>query len=53
MGLTVGDHIQHERFGRGEVKRLEGEGENAKATIEFVNCGRKQLLLKFARFKKL
>ena len=53
MGLTVGDHIQHERFGRGEVKWLEGEGENAKATIEFVNCGRKQLLLKFARFKKL
>lgn len=53
MGLTVGDHIQHERFGCGEVTRLEGDGENAKATIEFVNCGRKQLLLKFARFKKL
>ena len=53
MGLVVGDHIRHERFGTGEVLRLEGDGENAKATIEFANCGRKQLLLKFARFKKL
>lgn len=51
--LQVGDFILHERFGKGEVKMVEGVGENAKATIDFVNCGTKQLLLKFARYKKL
>ncbi len=50
-GLKVGQFIEHERFGIGEVLNLEGEGENAKATIRFKNAGNKQLLLRFARFK--
>jgi len=49
--LQVGQHIEHERFGLGEVLRVEGEGDNAKATIRFKNAGEKQLLLRFARFK--
>lgn len=43
--------IEHERFGMGKIIRLEGTGENQKATVEFQNAGVKQLLLKFARFK--
>ena len=43
--------IEHERFGIGKVIRLEGNGENMKATVQFENAGQKQLLVKFARFK--
>ena len=50
-GVKVGRLIEHERFGRGEVVRLEGSGDNCKATVRFENAGDKQLLLKFARFK--
>ena len=49
--LKVGCVIEHQRFGIGKVTLLEGKGENAKATVEFRNVGRKQLLLKFAKFK--
>ena len=50
-GVSVGQMIEHERFGMGEVVRLEGTGDNCKATVKFENAGEKQLLLKFARFK--
>lgn len=52
-GLRAGDRIAHERFGIGEVLKVEGTGENCKATVRFQNAGEKQLLLKFARFKKI
>lgn len=52
-GLCVGSLMEHERFGIGTVLKIEGKGENTKATVEFQNCGTKQLLLKFAKFKKL
>ena len=51
--VQEGQLIEHERFGRGTVLRVEGAGENAKATIRFENVGEKQLLLRFARFKVL
>lgn len=51
VGLQVGNVIEHERFGVGEVLKMEGSGENCKATVKFRNAGEKQLLLKFARFK--
>lgn len=50
-GVKPGQIIEHERFGLGEVMKVEGEGDNAKATIHFQNAGDKQLLLRFARFK--
>ena len=50
-GLQEGQTIEHERFGIGTVVKLEGTGENQKATVQFRNSGTKQLLLKFARFK--
>jgi DNA helicase-2/ATP-dependent DNA helicase PcrA len=51
--LVVGDKIEHQRFGIGVVKKIEGTGENTKATVAFENTGEKQLLLKFARFRKI
>ena len=51
--LTPGQFIEHERFGVGEVLKVEGTGENTKAHIRFKNAGEKQLLLKFARFRVL
>ena len=50
-GLSVGKHIIHNRFGRGEVLRIEGTGDSTKATVQFENVGTKQLLLKFAKFE--
>lgn len=50
-GVSAGQTIAHERFGVGTVLKVEGTGENAKATIRFENAGEKQLLLRFARFK--
>ena len=49
--LHEGARIEHQRFGIGTVVRIEGTGENTKATVEFRNAGTKQLLLKFAKFK--
>ena len=49
-GLQEGMKIEHQRFGRGTVLKIEGTGENTKATVEFVHSGIKQLLLKFAKF---
>ena len=51
MAVQPGQLIEHERFGLGEVMKVEGQGDNAKATIHFKNAGDKQLLLRFARFK--
>lgn len=48
--LVEGAKIEHQRFGVGTVLKLEGSGENTKATVQFVNSGTKQLLLKFAKF---
>ena len=49
--LHEGCIIEHQRFGVGTVIKIEGPGENTKATVQFRNTGTKQLLLKFAKFK--
>jgi DNA helicase II / ATP-dependent DNA helicase PcrA len=51
--LKPGLNVQHQRFGMGKVEAVEGQGENAKATVLFNNFGKKQLLLKFAKLKIL
>jgi DNA helicase-2/ATP-dependent DNA helicase PcrA len=51
--LHEGSTIEHQRCGVGEVVRIEGTGENTKATVQFRHAGTKQLLLKFAKFKIL
>ncbi len=50
IGLKEGNVIEHQRFGIGTVVKIEGAGENTKATVEFKNAGIKQLLLKFAKY---
>ena len=50
IGLKEGNVIEHQRFGVGTVIKVEGSGENTKATVEFKNAGIKQLLLKFAKY---
>ena len=50
IGLKEGNVIEHQRFGVGTVVKVEGSGENAKATVTFKNAGTKQLLLKFAHY---
>lgn len=51
--LKPGLNVQHQRFGMGKIEAVEGQGENAKATVLFNNFGKKQLLLKFAKLKIL
>ena len=51
--LREGIRIEHQRFGVGTVVKIEGTGENTKATVQFLHAGTKQLLLKFAKFKIL
>ena len=53
QGLSVGMKVEHARFGVGLVTALEGQADSAKASVEFRNAGAKQLLLKFAKLKKL
>ena len=50
IGIKEGNVIEHQRFGVGTVIKVEGTGENTKATVEFKNAGIKQLLLKFAKY---
>ncbi len=49
--LDVGMQVHHERFGAGTVIAMEGTFPNNKATVDFGNSGKKQLLLKFAKLK--
>lgn len=51
--LSPGDHVTHERFGKGEVRSVEGEFPNTTAVIEFDGAGTKKLLLRFARLTKI
>ena len=49
--IVVGNFVEHNRFGRGEVLALEGKGPNKKAEIKFGTVGKKKLLLQFAKLK--
>lgn len=53
ISLSVGDVIQHERFGNGIIKSIEGQLPNTTATVDFDKNGSKKLLLRFAKLKKL
>ena len=51
INIKINDVVFHERFGRGQVKEIEEDGENSRATINFNNSGEKKVLLKFAKLK--
>ncbi len=53
INVIVGDKVKHQRFGVGLIKKLEGNGANKKAVIQFQNVGEKKLLLKFAKLEKM
>lgn len=48
--LEVGHIIEHERFGQGVVTAIEMSGNDRRAFVDFTSAGKKQLLLKFAKF---
>jgi DNA helicase-2/ATP-dependent DNA helicase PcrA len=52
-GLKVGDKVQHQRFGFGQVVSIEGDASNAKAIVQFDQMGQKTLVLKFAKMRIL
>jgi DNA helicase-2/ATP-dependent DNA helicase PcrA len=52
-GIKVGDKVQHQRFGYGEVISIEGDASNAKAVVQFDQMGQKTLVLKFAKMRIL
>jgi DNA helicase-2/ATP-dependent DNA helicase PcrA len=51
--LKTGEWVEHEKFGIGEVKNIDGQVPNIKATIDFKNAGQKVILVKFARLKRV
>ena len=51
--FSIGDRVEHQRFGQGVIEHIDGTAESLKATIRFNNAGTKQLLLKFAKLKKI
>ena len=51
INIKINDVVFHERFGKGQVKEIEEDGENSRATINFNNSGEKKVLLKFAKLK--
>ena len=50
-GITVGNIVEHTKFGKGEVISLDGKGANKKAEIRFATVGVKKLLLQFAKLR--
>jgi DNA helicase II / ATP-dependent DNA helicase PcrA len=53
LSFSEGDSVQHERFGSGIIVSIEGQSPNYTATVEFAKEGRKKLLLRFAKLKKV
>jgi DNA helicase-2/ATP-dependent DNA helicase PcrA len=51
--FSEGDTVEHERFGKGIIRSIEGQPPNTTATVEFEKDGSKKLLLRFAKLKKL
>lgn len=51
FGFRIGDLVRHKQFGVGKVTGLAGQGTNRKATVNFSNFGKKQLLLQYAKLE--
>ena len=51
--LAEGSLINHTRFGRGTVVKIDGIGNDRKAEIQFDTAGIKKLLLRFAKLEVL
>ena len=51
LDLKVGYNVEHDRFGRGKVIKLLGDGPDKKAVIMFPRHGSKTVLLRFANLR--
>lgn len=47
--LEVGNRVEHQKFGFGEVKKMEGSAHNPVATIQFEHNGEKKIMLNYAK----
>ncbi|MEX1023598.1 MAG: UvrD-helicase domain-containing protein [Planctomycetota bacterium] len=51
--LSVGDWVEHDHFGLGQIRSLEGSAVNARATVQFREAGQRILLLQYANLKRV
>jgi DNA helicase-2/ATP-dependent DNA helicase PcrA len=51
--LTVGDTVNHSKFGKGKLLAMTGTGSNAKAVVSFYSVGKKVLMLEYAKLEKV
>ena len=52
-GLRNGSRVRHPKYGEGTVFRREGDGDDAKITVQFQQHGVKKLVEKFAQLERL
>ena len=52
-GLSKGSRVKHPKYGEGVVFQREGDGDDAKITVQFQQHGVKKLVEKFAQLEKL
>jgi DNA helicase-2/ATP-dependent DNA helicase PcrA len=52
-GLRQGSRVRHPKYGEGTVFRREGDGDDAKITVQFQEHGVKKLVEKFAQLEAL
>jgi len=50
-GLQVGQKVEHQKFGFGEVTGMEGSTHNPIATVKFEYNGEKKIMLNFAKLR--
>ena len=53
INVSEGDNVSHEKFGIGKIIKIEGSGNDSKATVNFKKFGLKNLLLRFAKLNKV
>src|SRR5205085_2363541 len=53
VGFKAGQRVRHPKYGEGVVYRREGEGEEAKLTVQFPKFGMKKLVEKFAQLERV
>ncbi len=50
-GLQVGQKVEHQKFGFGEVMKMEGAAHNPIATVNFEHNGEKKIMLNYAKLR--
>ena len=52
-GFRPGQRVRHPKYGEGTVYRREGDGDDAKITVQFPQFGLKKLVEKFAQLERV